>query len=316
MAFSAHLIIDGKPEFNAMESYYRMFPHEKSTTMSFNYDTAPPVRVRSISFEKLLDTMIGMRQASPAVDNFVIVVHGLHDSKDFGWGLAMPMNDGSAMKCSYEVLQPLVDLRDSGDDPDEFEEQYTYSNKNLKLNNVRHTQGAVRRLVDKMTQLQQLKVRIVELRACTLVTNPPGLTVVGRSFGARFIIAPDVHMFYVNSGVAMGLNKGPAYDKLLPRIPRARKFANPAQANDKLAIEVRRGTGFNFNTTSLTNTLNLKWFADTKLWPGSSYTNGSQRPNDFFMEGMDLGGGSYALPQEQTYCDHLVEVGPLAGNLI
>jgi hypothetical protein len=260
--------------------------------------------------------MIALRQAS-SVDNFVIVCHGLHDAKDFGWGLAIPLaNGGSVMKTSYEVLKPLIELRDSGADPDEFEKNYTYTNAGLNLTNVHHSRGSVKRLVNKMRGLQQLKVRIVELRACTLGTNVPGLEIVGRSFGARFIVAPKVHMFYVNTGVAMGFNTAPHYDQQLPRIPRARKFANTANGAERLAIEVQKGNGFNFSTRSLTDTVNLKWFTDTKLWPANSYANGRQRPRDFFMEGMDLGPGNYALPSEQTYCDQLVEAGPLAGNLI
>ncbi len=316
MAFAAHLIIDGKQEFGAMESYYRMFPHEKSTKMFFNYDLPSPVRVPKITFEKLLDTMIGMRNASPAVDNFVVVVHGLHDRKDFGWGLAMPMSDKSQMKCSYEVLEPLLKLRDSGEDPDKFEDKYSYTNANLGLSGVRHPKGSVARLVDKMRQLQKLKVRIVELRACTLGTNPPGLTVVGQSFGARFIVAPDVHMFFVNSGVTTGFNTGKLFDQMAKRIPRARKFENPSNHSEKLLLEVTRGAGVSFGTTALTNTPKLKWFTDSFLWPASNYIDGASRPNDFFVEGMDLTGGNYAMPQEQTYCNHLVEVGPLAGNLI
>jgi hypothetical protein len=227
--------------------------------------------------------------------------------------LAIPLAAGSTMRTSYEVLQPLVKLRDSGADPDEFERNYTYTNANLNLNNVRHSKGSVGRIVSRMRDLQQLKVRIVELRACTLGTNVPGLTTVGQSFGARFIVAPKVHMFYVNTGVAAGFNTAANFNRLLPRIPRARQFANGAQ---RLAIQVQKGAGFSFNTASLTDTVNLKWFTDTKLWPVNTYTNGNRGPRDFFMEGMDLGSGNYALPSEQAYCDQLVEAGPLAGNLI
>src|SRR5947209_10105723 len=103
MGFAAHLIIDGRADFNVMESYYRMFPHEMSTTLSFTYNLPAPVRVPDITFESLLDTMIRLRTSSPTIDNFVIVVHGLHDARDFGWGLAMPMTAGTQMRASYEV---------------------------------------------------------------------------------------------------------------------------------------------------------------------------------------------------------------------
>jgi len=319
MAFAAHLIIDGRADFNAMESYYRMFPHEMSTSLSFTYDIPVPLRIPQITFEKLLDKMIDLRNSAPAIDNFVIVVHGLHDAKDFGWGLAMPMTDNTMMKASYEVLKPLLELRDRGASAnaiENFETNYSYTNQSLNLVNMTYPKGTVARLVNKMAQLQKLKVRIVELRACALGTNKPGLEVVGQSFGARFIIAPDVHMFYVSIDFAKGFNPGPVFDVMLKKVPQARKFENPQKNSEKLAIGVRRGGGVMFFTDVLTNTANLKWFTDSKLWPENRYKNGSAKPVNFFMSGMDLLGGRYAVPQEQSYCDHLVEAGPLAGNLI
>jgi hypothetical protein len=262
--------------------------------------------------------MIGLRSTS-AIDNFVIVVHGLHDAKDFGWGLAMPMTEGATMKASYEVLQQLLELRNrgaSGKDLDDFEKKYSYTNQSLNLADAKFPQGSVARIVDKMRQLQRLKVRIVELRACTLGTNRSGLELVGQSFGARWVIAPDVHMFYVSIDALGGFSPGPTFDRLLKSIPRARKFENPGNTSERLAIGVRRGHGVTFNVDVLTNTVNLKWFTDSKLWSDNRYHNGVVRPANFFMEGMDLTGGQYALPQEPDYRKHLVEMGPLAGNLI
>jgi hypothetical protein len=319
MAFPAHLIIDGKGEFNVMESYFRMFPHEMSTKLSFTYNVPTSVRIPQMTYEKLLDKMIELRNSAPTIDNFVIVVHGLHDAKDFGWGLAMPMTDNTAMKASYEVLKPLVELRDAAASESElenFETKYSYSNPNLNLVKVKYPKGSVTRLVDKMTELQKLQVRIVELRACTLGTNKPGLEIVGQSFGARFVVAPDVHMFYVSINAEQGFNSGPVFDRLLKSLPQARKFANPQNASEKLAVGVRRGGGVSFVTDVLTNTANLKWFTDKLLWSDNRYMTGAAKPAPFFMGGMDLLAGRYALPQEQTYCDHLVEVGPLPGNLI
>ena len=273
----AHLIIDGRTDFNAMESYYRMFPHEMSTESYWTHDVQPPVRIAGITFEKLLDKMISLRNAAPAIDHFVIVVHGLHDSKDFGWGLAMPMTDGASLKCSYEVLKPLLDLRNSAsqDKLDEFEVNYSYTNNSLNLANAKYPKGSVARIVAKMRQLQKLNVRWVELRACTLGTNKPGLEIVGQSFGARFAIAPDVHMFYVSVDVMHGFNKDPVYGQMLKQIPKARKFENPTNSAEKLAIEVRRGGGVLFTTRAATNAVQLKWFTDTKVWPQNTYSNGS-----------------------------------------
>jgi hypothetical protein len=161
--------------------------------------------------------MIALRSTS-AIDNFVIVVHGLHDAKDFGWGLAMPMTEGATMKASYEVLQPLLELRNrgaSGKDLDDFEKSYSYTNRSLNLVDAKFSQGSVARIVEKMRQLQRLKVRIVELRACTLGTNRSGLELVGQSFGARWVIALEVHMFYVSIDMLGGFSSGPTFDRLL-----------------------------------------------------------------------------------------------------
>ena len=62
--------------------------------------------------------------------------------------------------------------------------------------------------------------------------------------------------------------------------------------------------------------MKLKWFTDAKIYPQNTYVEGTARPTNFFIGGMDLLHGQYALPQEQAYRDHLISVGPLAGNLI
>lgn len=167
-----------------------------------------------------------------------------------------------------------------------------------------------------MARLQKLKVRIVELRACTLGSNKPGMEIIGQSMGARFLLAPDRHMFYVSIDVQHGFNRGPVFDRMLTLIPRARRFENPTNAAERLAISVQRGGGVSFVTVNLVNTPNLGWFVNGKLWVDNNYVNGTTTPRNFFMAGMDLLGGNYALPQEQAYCDHLIEVGPLVGNLI
>jgi hypothetical protein len=290
-----------------------------STETYWVHDLQPPVRIDKITYEKLLDKMIELRTQKPTIDHFVIVVHGLHDARDFGWGMAMPMTDGASMKCSYEVLDELLKLRDKSATQgalEEFEGKYSYSNKSLGLNNATYPKGSVARLVDKMRQLQKLKVRWVELRACTLGTNKPGLEIVGQSFGARFAIAPDVHMFYVSIDFFRAFNKDPMYDKMLKQIPAARKFENPKNKAEKLAIGVHRGGGVSFTTDVLTNTVNQKWFTDTMVNAQNTYVNGTAKPANFFIGGMDLLGGKYALPQEKAYRDHLISVGPLAGNLI
>ena len=83
---------------------------------------------------------------------------------------------------------------------------------------------------------------------------------------------------------------------MLKQIPKARKFENPTNSAEKVAIEVRRGGGVLFTTTAATNTVKLKWFTETKVWPQNTYLNGSSKPENFFIAGMDVVGGRSALP--------------------
>jgi hypothetical protein len=79
-----------------------------------------------------------------------------------------------------------------------------------------------------------------------------------------------------------------------------------------LILDIRRGAGIAFNSTVLTNTRDVQWFADTQLWPANSFHNGGP----LIAEGMELPGHQFALPHDSDYRDRLVEVGPLAGNMI
>lgn len=187
MAFAAHLLIDGARGFDVVQTYYRTFPYEGSTTASFIYKLPAAVRIRNMTFETLLDAMIAARSGSP-VDNFVLVAHGLHDASDNGLGLACPITGGTHLKTSYDVLQELIALRDknaSDDDSASFEKSFhNDSPSNRAIGRFPH--GSVARLVSKMKRLQTLKVRIVELRACALGTNTTAMDVVGRSLVPGF----------------------------------------------------------------------------------------------------------------------------------
>lgn len=53
------------------------------------------------------------------------------------------------------------------------------------------------------------------------------------------------------------------------------------------------------------------------LESNGNYVSSSGKPRTFYLEGMDLPGSTpYALPHEQVFSDHIIEVGPLAGNMI
>jgi hypothetical protein len=284
-----------------------------STKPYFTYKLPAAVRVRNMTFETLLDAMIAARTGSP-VDNFVLVAHGLHDASDNGLGLACPITGGTHLKTSYDVLQELIALRDknaSSDDLSSFEKSFHNDSPANKAIG-RFPPGSVSRLVSKMKRLQMLKVRIVELRACALGTNTTAMDVVGRALGARFLVAPDVHMFYARLNVTGGFRTADRFTRESGRMTHARTFSNPRNSSDKLMLDVRRGAGIAFNTTALTNTRDVQWFADTQFWPANSYHNGAP----FIAEGMELPGHKFALPQDSDFRDRLVSAGPLSGNLI
>jgi hypothetical protein len=313
MAFAAHLLIDGARGFDVIQTYYRSFPYETSTTACFTYKLPAAVRIRNMTFESLLDAMIAARSGSP-IDNFVLVAHGLHDASDNGLGLACPITGGTHLKTSYDVLQELIALRDkNASDTDSAAFEKSFHNDSPSNRAIgRFPPGSVARLVSKMKRLQMLKVRIVELRACALGSNTTAMDVLGRALGARFLVAANVHMFYVRLNVTGGFRPEDRFARESARLTHARTFTNPRNSSDKLLLDIRRGAGIAFNSTVLTNTRDVQWFADTQIWPSNSYHNGAP----LVVEGMELPGHKFALPQESGFRDCLVSAGPLAGNMI
>lgn len=316
MASSAYVIIDGKSEFNAMEGYYGMFPHEMSTKPWYTYNFNYVHRIPQINFESLLDKMIDIKSAGGTTDNFIIVCHGLYE-KDIGKGLAMPLTAGSKMKAAYELLDLLLErLNQKDPDLEEFQREYTHTNASMGLYEAHFPPGSVVRLVNKMRQLRQLRVRCVELRACNLGTNKEGLGRLGQCFGARFIVAPDKKMFYVYVNPVVVDAKSFA-THLKYGLKAARVFENPSNPADKLAILVKPGEGTSRNVDVATTSTNLRWFVEKYLWKDNKYPPHFTKPPMFYMEGIDVGGAEkYVLPQEAAWNERMKEAGPLPGNMI
>jgi hypothetical protein len=321
MAFAAHLIINGQPAFDVFAKYYTMFPFDKSTTPSFIYKTLlPPLRVKNMTFERLLDTMISCLSGRPITDNFIIVTHGAYDhGGSFGRGLLIPLIDGSPLKATYDILQVLLDLVNKGRPTTELADwDYRYQNDDVNGGReVRVDPRHAQILVEKMRQLIMLKARIVELRACNLGTNPTGLEILGQCLGARFIVAPKQKMFAVGVNAAPGgVLTATQFDAHLKdtNLAGARIFTNPASSADRLAIKVTGSVSRSVDV--MTTSKDLHWFTDKFIWTGGNYPPGTSRPGTFFMEGIDQVGGSFALPQEQAWCDSLYSSGVLPGNRI
>jgi hypothetical protein len=320
MATSAHVLIDGRADFNVMESYYGMFPFEMSTKPWYTYNLNYVHRLKQMTFESLLDKMIAELTARPSQDNFVVVTHGLYDpGTDFGKGLSVPLCAGSTMKAAHEILEPLLDHlngKTSDKDMADWEKNYTYTNKSQGLYNAHYPKGSVARLVGKMRDLRRLKVRCVELRACNLGTNPAGMSILGRCLSTRFMVAPDRKMFFVS--VSPVVNTDAQFDANLKfALKDARVFTNPMNSAERLAIQVKPGAGVSRLVTVATTAKDLRWFTDKYIWKNGKYAGGGPKPARFYMEGIDLAGTQrYALPQEAEWNSRMVEVGPLPGNQI
>ena len=95
-------------------------------------------------------------------------------------------------------------------------------------------------------------------------------------------------------------------------------FVNPLTTSERLLIRIQKGQGTARTVDTTATSRNLNWFTDRFLWSSGNYVSStSGKPRTFYLEGMDLPGSTpYALPHEQVFSDHIIEVGPLAGNMI
>jgi hypothetical protein len=224
----------------------------------------------------------------------------------------MPLTDNTTMKTIELVLVELLGFMNNNASEaamNDFEKnhQITINKQKPKL-----PKGCVSRIVGKMRKLRDLKVRRVEFRACALGTNPRLLEVIGQCFSARFVYAPDVHMFYARCNPGRPV-KDNGLDAHLKWRSTARIFTS---SPDRLAIQVQ-GSGAARTTWTETTAKDLAWFADRFIWEKNYYPRGGTTPAAFFVAGMDTNGPKkYALPQEPEYSKHLIWRGPLPGNKI
>ncbi len=110
MAIPTTAILPSDSGFNTVASYYGMFPYEMSESKVQSLNIKEVKRVRGLTFEKLLDTMIDERLAKPSIDTYLVVAHGFHDASDYAYGLTMPITDKSTMKTIEDVLAQLLKL--------------------------------------------------------------------------------------------------------------------------------------------------------------------------------------------------------------
>jgi hypothetical protein len=314
MSIPTIAIFPAEAPFNPVQEYYVTFPHEVSETKDVHaMNIIQQVRLPHLTFELLLDTLTELRTNTPSIDTFLIVLHGLHDTDDTALGLAIPLASDTTVATYADILKQLLVFLDGSSSEDAM----ASFEMNTRLVSARGTPitlppGLVSRLVGKMRSLQRLRVRKVEFRACTLGNQPDVMEAVGRSFGALWIYAPDVHMFYVRIDPGRIVT-----DAALTQFLQNRHDARPfSSGTDRLAIAVQ-GAGVRRIATSMTVSSDLHWFTDSMIWPMNSYPQGTSRPAPFVIAGMDVGLPlRFALPLDPDYSRHLIIRGPLKGNQI
>jgi hypothetical protein len=329
-------IYDAK--FTDVDAYYRMFPHEMADRKIWGLDIQDRIQIPNITFQSLLQAMRDSRRAHPDWDSFLIVAHGLHNEMDYAYGLTMPIAPNCInAQTNMDLLRALLGFlnKDASDDEiNAFENNpgFTVTNSQKQTVKPMFAKGCLRTVVGLMRELRPLKVRRVELRACTLGTNEDALEALGRCFSALWVGAPDEHMFYtrvnpgtpasvaklkrdllVHPGVRVFTGGGDSFtfQNNGPQVPKAWDGSN------SFAFQIQGREVFRGNFAE-TTTNDVSWFVDKFIWEGSSYPRAQgARPASFVIAGMDLFGSKrYALPQEPEYAQHLIYKGPLPGNLI
>jgi hypothetical protein len=300
-------IYTSNPAFNPVESYYQLVPFEVADK-SFMLKIEKTKRVANLTFESLLDTMA--TEASN-FEMFMLVVHGIgRGGGGQVWRLSMPLTSGSDLGTRDDIVKVLVDFMNKGSSNEEmskYESSNHFTQESFK-GKAHLPAGSVSRIVGKMKELRfKKKIRWVSVRACALGNNPDFMRNLGLAFGARFINAPDVHMFYSGEMKLDKQGKDADLDKKLKEHPRARVFTRTG--DQRLAIEII-GTGPARSHWLMTTATGLRWFMDANFNAGHNYPSG-EHFSAFRIAGMDDTKLGYALPGEAEYASHIVWSDPL-----
>src|SRR5262249_28623628 len=167
----------------------------------------------------------------------------------------MKVDDKSGLVTNDDVLYYLSDCLKDGTNEDSF----TNMNGTKKF-----AKGKVASIMQYVRNLQQLRIRRVEFRSCTLGQNPALLERMAKVLGTRHCVAPKVHC---------------AYYRLLPHLAKNDKDFD-TQVNQK--ANVRKFTGPNGERVGLrltqdgqqwciTTSKDMKWFVDQYIYPTNNY---------------------------------------------
>ena len=250
--------------------------------------------IKNLTFEKLL---IAMGEAAEwnGIDSFLIVGHGLHTDPNLGaehaLGMTMPVDDKSGLKTDSNIIYYLAQCLKDGTEEDAFE--------NME-GKKKFAKGKCASIMATVRSLQNLRIRRVEFRSCTLGENPALLERFGKVLGTRHAVAPKVHCAYYKL-TPQHIVKDADFDKAVSQKGNTRVFTGPN--GERVALWLTKEGSHWCRTTSK----DMKWFVDKYIYPTNTYMGGNLMA-PLYVAAM-ITPGSYdpfALPQEKSYGDNLV----------
>jgi len=261
----------GIDQFGPVSEYYSIFPREPSPLGPWRIDQV--VVIRDISFEKLVDMMLGLRKKE-----YLVVCHGS------SFGFFMPLINGSessamalnfdggdgALKILMKIIDELANADAAAQKVKEDErvaawkaliqrlvgkkeaDQITTSKKgkaaftkwldefSIKSMNIKGK--AIERLARKVKQLRQVHLDRVELRACDMGARPEALDILRKTLGAKAVAAPNMETFYVVVRPSFGPNKFDEFKKSIGSLGKNRyQFFGFKPPQPRPAAAGRRG---------------------------------------------------------------------------
>lgn len=312
LAFSVPVLINRERHFDLVANHYRNFDVEPGPATGMDLVVDVPANGRFSTFLELIQLLT--RQAQQ--ETVLVVNHGMSDANDNPLGLILPLtaSSGAAWNPEEYTLGLLADfVGKSPSDADYAAAEKGSTVQNAQGQTVTMPSGTLKPLDTALRALRALnKLKRLELRACNLGGNTKVLQLLGKALGVTKIVAPQVHMFYCQLPAAGFLPDNAAgFVQWVRHHPRSRTFTDtPTSHRVGLQINGQHAfRTFDFDCDDL----DLKWFVEGFICPGSGYV--SRTParnahiNPFSFGGMDFR-QSFVLARENDYVGQLVEVTP------
>jgi hypothetical protein len=243
----------------------------------------------------------------------LIVNHGMSDVNDNALGLILPLTSASAWNPEEYTLGLLAGFVGQTPSDDDYANAEKNSSMTVQGHTVRMQPGTLKPLDIALRGLRAKKLlKRLEIRACNLGNNQTVMKLLAKVFGLTTIVAPQVHMFYAKIGPpGPAPDNYPSFAAWLKRHPRARTFTDQSPSSSRqVGIQVT-GKHAHRVTDFDTTDLDVKWFIEKFVCPGSKYVSQppgrGARVNTLSFSGMDVN-NSFVLGEEGEYENQLVEV--------